>query len=60
MCFKSDFMGSGFEKLRNCLLRFALWTSEVEMASKGEMNDLEMAKENLIKELRGLLDDIGD
>ena len=45
------------EKLRNCLIRFLTWTEEYTNAEKADLNDLEIAKDELKEELNKILED---
>lgn len=44
------------DRLQSCLIRFLYWTEQYENAEKAELNDLEIAKDELIEELKDILE----
>ena len=44
-------------KIRNCLIRFLLFTEEYTNCEKSELNDMEISKDELKEELTNLLKD---
>jgi len=45
------------ENIRNCLIRFLLFTEEYTNAEKSEINDLEIYKDELKEELKSLIEE---